>query len=110
MQNLIDKKVASDLWIPPLTIESAEDESKKNLKYNSRTTMAAMRESEPDPIDYGVLHETKSYQGAANFLTLVRNYDMIQRCDFKLENYPFDNQLCFVNVIHVFLFKENYFN
>lgn len=98
MQNLINKNVASDLWIPPLTIESAEDEKKKNLKYDSHTTMAVMRESDADPSKVDTLHETQSYPGAANTLVLVRNYDMVQRCDFKLNNYPFDNQHCFINV------------
>lgn len=98
MQNIIIGKKASNMWIPPLVIESAEDPDQKNLDYDKHTTISVRKESDPDPGKVETLHETLNYTGADNSLALVRNYDLVQLCNFQLDYYPFDHQNCFINV------------
>lgn len=97
MQNIIDEEEARNLWIPPLVIESAEDANEKNLKYDEHTIIAVKKASDPDSFRAEIINESRLFQGAFNPLVLIRNYEVVLRCNFQLSYYPFDHQLCYIN-------------
>ena len=52
----------------------------------------------PEHVDLKKLHETYIYMGSKNILNYHREYFMVFDCDYDLHNYPFDAQLCTIDL------------
>ena len=90
--NTISSLDEEKIWIPqvvffnnPSKLESANDEQAfVTISRNGEKT-----ESPPT-----VLRNVHSYQGSENSLTVSRFYSLPFICDFKMNMYPFDTQIC----------------
>ena len=44
------------------------------------------------------IHEARIYKGDENFLEYSRSYEMVFKCFYNLQNYPFDSQECSIDL------------
>ena len=103
-KNVVGTQQKNLLWIPPLIFNNSEDTTTLSLNrqgmddtmvnlfvergYNNKFSFA-----EPSYLD-----ETYFYKGEENLLLLTTEYNMILHCNYELEDYPFDTQLCTMDV------------
>ena len=81
----------------------------KILKNDEKTRMNVIKEGKPklnSPMD---LHETFIFKGNENILQYKREYQMEMQCEYNLRMYPFDYQVCTIDV-YVPLIKQEYMN
>ena len=52
----------------------------------------------PEVVDMGKVHETYVFMGSKNLLNYHREHFMVFDCDYDLQNYPFDKQLCTIEL------------
>ena len=52
----------------------------------------------PEVVDMGKVHETYVFMGSKNLLNYHREHFMVFDCDYDLHNYPFDTQLCTIEL------------
>ena len=103
-KNVVGTQQKNLLWIPPLIFNNSEDTTTLSINrqgvddtmvnlfvergYNNKFSFA-----EPSYLD-----ETYFYKGEENLLLLTTEYNMILHCNYELEDYPFDTQLCTMDV------------
>ena len=46
------------------------------------------------------LREDEYFEGDENAIVYKRYYEMTLNCEMELQQFPFDNQTCFIAVIH----------
>ena len=93
------KNVVSDsehIWIPTLCFHNTETKATtltdlKSKMYIDRN--GSLTYSTPE-----VLENTHYYKGSENWLTQTRTYDVAFICKYKLLWYPFDTQICHINI------------
>ena len=105
--NIIDEETKKKLWLPPLIFHNSA--ANKILKNDEKTTMNVIKQGKPklnSPMD---LEETRIFRGDENILQYKREYQMEMRCKFNLRMYPFDYQICTIDV-HVPYIKQEYMN
>ena len=93
--NVVDRDVLESIWVPPLNFlnvvgnspTEGEDPSLLILKQTEG------RVTGPEEID-----ESIQYEGSENSLVLVKRYQLTHDCPFNLLYYPFDTQLCKLEV------------
>lgn len=104
MENIIDEDVAKELWIPPIIVSTSKT-GNSPLTYDRSTTMVVQRQEEPKPSN-SYLHETNVFRGTKNKLLYMKQFDMDQTCEFDLSLYPFDTQVCAINVTVTTIFQS----
>ena len=103
-KNVVGTQQKNLLWIPPLIFNNSEDTTTLSINrqgvddtmvnlfvergYNNKFSFAA-----PSYLD-----ETYFYKGEENLLLLTTEYNTILHCNYELEDYPFDTQLCTMDV------------
>lgn len=105
MDNILGHVVAEKLWIPPLYISSSRSDN-SHISYGSRSTIAVSKESQHAISGPQALHETYEFPGRSNTLLFMQTYDLEHICHFKLQYYPFDTQVCSINVTVLRIFEN----
>ena len=92
------------LWIPPLVFNNSDDGRMLSInpEGDGQPMMSLLIERRTDNnfdvASPSVLDETHFYKGNENLLVLSTEYNMILHCNYKLEDYPFDTQICNMEV------------
>ena len=102
--NIIDDETARSLWIPPLEIPEALTEC--HFEYDKVSSLQVAKQSEGNATGIEHLHEGMEFDGSVIPLMLTKQLQLKHSCMFRLENYPFDVQLCKMKV-GLALFADN---
>ena len=70
--------------------------------------MTILRDGRPRTSPLEMLNNNHLYEGKANNISIARNHSEDFECDFNMEYYPFDIQICTMNFIlgvcvHIYL-------
>ena len=94
--NLIDAKTRQKIWIPPLIFSNTADN--KILYNDEKTMMLIKREGNFTLNSDKELHEYNIFRGNENTIEYLREYHFIFQCNYDLANFPFDEQICTIDV------------
>ncbi|XP_068230942.1 uncharacterized protein [Palaemon carinicauda] len=98
MKNLLSNTIANkvqdpeNVWQPTMQIEDGST-SLADVMSRSKTLMVE-KESKPIPDDEARVHEDDIYLGSENTLYLYEVSTIGFTCQFQLQRYPFDKQMC----------------
>ena len=84
------------LWIPQLIFTN--NLRLASLEVDDYSSLTIKRMGEPLLTGDTVIIENHLFNGAENQLQYNDTYELEFHCDFNLENYPFDFQVCFIKV------------
>ena len=85
-----------NIWIPKLRFHNTE--SKATTLSDSESWITIKSEGNFSNSDVVSLENTRNYIGSENKLTQTRTYNINFLCNYKLGWYPFDTQICFMNI------------
>ena len=90
-------ELINKLWIPQLIFSN--DLMMTNIEKDGIPSLTVRRREQPILTSDNEITENYLFEGATNQLMLNNTYDLELHCDFNLENYPFDLQVCYIQVI-----------
>jgi hypothetical protein len=88
--------IDENIWIPKLRFHNTE--SKATTMSDSESWITIKREGNFSYSDAGSLENTHNYVGSENEITQTRTYNINFICNYMLGYYPFDTQICFMNI------------
>ena len=94
--NIINDETRESIWIPPLIFSNSKDN--EILKNDEKTIISILKMAQPKFNSYKELHETTVYEGSQTLIKYHRKYSMIIICHYQLQYYPFDHQICTIDV------------
>ena len=86
------------MWIPSLTFANSDDAARTIVDKDTILAIDRKIGSHPSPNSLEEVHENLIYSGNQSTLRLMRLYTMPLNCKFNLRLYPFDNQICSVEL------------
>lgn len=92
----LSKKWFDQIWLPPLYFHN----TKKNIPIlkGHPIEVDVLKLGKPKPNKLSELHEGTLFSGEENHLKLVSKNDLTYICIFKLSRFPFDIQVCNVEI------------
>ena len=84
------------LWIPQLIFTN--DLQQASIEFDHSSSLTVRRMGKPKLSSDTDIFEDYIFEGAENQLLYNDTYSLDLYCDFKLENYPFDFQICLIKV------------
>ena len=103
-KNVVGKDQQKLLWIPPLVFNNSDDGRTLSVHHEGEgqpmmsILIERRKDNRFDVAGPSVLDETHFYKGHENLLVLSTEYNMVLHCNYKLEDYPFDTQICNMEV------------
>ena len=94
--NIISMDDRKKMWIPPLVLNNTDENIKVQNDEDANIVVRRLGRHVIAPIEE--LNENYVYSGAENNIIFGIGYVNTQGCNFKLENYPFDTQVCQIEV------------
>ena len=104
--NILEEKNRLSIWMPPLQFTNTP---KRILENDDETTISVIRTGKYVLNEINELHEARVFKGDENMMRYSRNYQKDFRCEYELAYYPFDTQICNIE-IEVPEFFKNYIN
>jgi hypothetical protein len=95
--NYFGNSELNDVWLPRMIFANSMDED--SLKFDDLSSVIVQRKGPRTLNSYSELQENELFDGENNPFVYNRTYDLNLSCIFKLENYPFDYQNCFIEVM-----------
>ena len=86
------------IWIPQLIFRNSLEDV--NIVNDAFSSLLVDKESSGILNSKKEIQENEVYEGEFNPFVYQRIYDLVLKCEFGLAKYPFDWQLCFVQVRH----------
>ena len=95
-KNTIGKEEMAMIWTPPIIFNNTlEVETSRQNGFSKIFIDKQGKHFVPPP---SIIDETFHYTGSDNALYLLAEYDLVLYCKFELECYPFDTQMCTIEV------------
>ena len=95
-KNMIRQNDTSSIWIPPIVFNNSETSTR--ISPNIHPSIFVHKLGPPTTALPSILDETYFYAGSANMLVLISEFDTMYSCKFSLGCYPFDTQICTIEV------------
>ena len=95
--NLIGGEEKNLVWIPPLIFNSTD--SNEMIVNNPSSNMFVRKRGAGEFFDLSNVNEGTIYKGSENPLLFTSKYVSTHHCVFELHYYPFDTQICEIQVI-----------
>ena len=95
--NALSTSDLNSIWLPLIVYDNTDqkEQTRLGMDWEWGTTVAVTREEEnPERSGVEVVDETEVFQGAENTLTMNQTYTWEFQCQYVLERYPFDTQVC----------------
>ena len=92
--NIVDPM--TEIWIPKLLFSNANEN--RFTEYDDKATVSVIKAGPPELVGLNILHETYTYKGSGNYLDFYREYFLVFKCVYDLQNYPFDTQYCTIDL------------
>ena len=98
--NVLSHEKAQSLWIPDLLFYNSADSDQDDIDLRSgkNQQISIMRESEGEWLDISNVMEEKVYKGRENSIVFNAFYVNQFQCDYNLRKYPFDTQICTIDL------------
>ena len=90
--NIPNKDVIDKLWVPTIIFENTENKYETPLDEKAR--ILVKKEGNFTLSSVHEMEETAYYEGSENGLQYSRDFYLRFKCQFELQNYPFDTQTC----------------
>jgi len=84
-----------ELWIPNIIFDNTENNDVMTLDNIAKVTIS--REGNPEPSDLSVVDEIDIFKGSENRITFDKGFTKTLQCEYQLQLYPFDTQVCTIN-------------
>ena len=84
------------IWFPPLMFSNTVQP--KSIKLEDNSILGVLRTGNGTPAEIGHLHEALHYKSEENQLEMRTTVVSAFKCNFKLVYYPFDVQVCYVEI------------
>ena len=96
LTNLVKEESKSQLWIPPLVFNNTD----ANIVVTDQTNAILFinKQGNHTIAPLTSIDEDFYYKGEENVLVLMGSHEMTFDCNFQLERYPFDSQICKIEV------------
>ena len=94
--NIIDSTTKQKIWIPRLLFSNSNDN--RYTDDDEKTTISIIKSGSPQTVGLNMLHETYIFKGSENYLNYYRKYYMVFKCAYDLHDYPFDTQVCTIDL------------
>ena len=94
--NLIKPEEAKSIWFPSFIFDNTPD--KRRSFIDQKTIMNILRKREGQLSDIQDLENKYIYQGDSNAILYERHYYETFECHFHLHWYPFDTQICHIDI------------
>ena len=110
-KNVIGSNFKQLLWTPPLIFNNSEDTTMLSINRDADQPIVNMfveKEGHFEVADPSHLHEAYFYKGFENPLVLSTEYNLVLHCNYKLQDYPFDTQVCNIEVSIVLKYGDYY--
>ena len=90
--NTLSNTVQSQIWVPALSFPNARQA--EGTLVDDLTLTRILKNGEPRPDDTRNAVEALIYEGVDSRIIMTREYFVKFNCDFDLLMYPFDTQVC----------------
>ena len=94
--NIINDEERQSIWIPPLVFSNSQDNG--ILTNDGKTIISILKMSEPKFNSHKELHNAAIFEGSDTLIKYTREYQMKMICNYELQFYPFDHQICTIDV------------
>ena len=94
--NIINDEERHSIWIPPLVFTNSKDNG--ILQNDEKTIISILKKTKPKFNSYKNLRNAALFEGSDTVIKYTREYQMKMICNYKLHYYPFDNQICTIDV------------
>ena len=90
--NIPDREVFEKLWVPVVIFENTENKHETPMDKKARLVVERRGNYTLAPITE--TEEIAYYKGSESSLQYSRDFYLRLKCQFELQNYPFDKQIC----------------
>ena len=107
--NALTEKDINRIWLPLIVYDNTDQKEVTRLgeKWEWGTTVAVSREEEnPERSGIDEIDEIEYFQGVKNRLTMNQTYTWEFQCNYELQRYPFDTQVCQTQLILILHFAS----
>ena len=94
VKNILTKEEESMIWMPTLIFENTDDNEIVEVDKNSEIMIE--RKGHPKLSSIGDSDEIYEYNGKENPIAFEQVFTKLFGCNFQLQLYPFDTQICYV--------------
>ena len=94
--NILDEKDVNAMWKPPLILSNSLDLA--SIIENKYLLIEVEKQGQGVPENEKVLYEGMTYNGNENDLVMSAKIDNDFACSYQLHNYPFDSQICSIDI------------
>ena len=94
--NMIGSEEKNQIWIPPLVFNNSD--SNQMITNSQSSTVFVHKRGKRELLDISNVNEGDTYKGSENPLVYTADYDLVNHCVFKFYYYPFDTQVCEIQV------------
>jgi hypothetical protein len=84
------------LWLPRLIFSNSYSEA--FIKFDDLSSVIIKRKGKPALNSVSEIHEEEVFDGDSNSFHYNRTYELEFNCNFELQKYPFDRQICHIDV------------
>ena len=95
MENSPTMEEVGKIWIPKIVFDNTENNDVMTLDNIAKVTIS--REGNPEPSDLSVVDEIDIFKGSENRITFDKGFTKTLQCEYQLQLYPFDTQVCTIN-------------
>ena len=98
--NALTQEDIQQLWLPEVIYENTDQKESTRLgvQWEWKTRMIVERNGKETPTDMHTVDETEIFQGKANPLIMFQTYTHKFQCIYDLKKYPFDTQICSIDM------------
>ena len=104
--NILDMAEMKEIWRPSLILSNSED-----MLYvlDNPHLFVQLEKSDTNGtrVDERNLHESMQYMGSENAIHMTARFETQFFCIYKLQRYPFDTQICYVDVLAAHTIKND---
>jgi hypothetical protein len=93
-RNILTEDEKFSIWTPSVVFHNTEDKFISST--NSKTTIIIEKQNDFILSPSSQAWKSKMYKGAENDIHYYDTYSTDFQCDFALNNYPFDTQVCYM--------------
>ena len=90
--NIQDQEIIDKLWVPVIIFENTENKFETPMDKKARLVVKKQGKFTLSPVTETA--EIAYYKGSENSLQYSRDFYLRFKCQFELQNYPFDRQVC----------------
>ena len=97
--NALSNQDIEELWLPYAIFYNTDDKEATRLMEDVDTTLVISRQGDFVRSGLEFTDEVEVFEGGQNKITLRQTHSKEFQCKYKLNNYPFDTQVCSIKIV-----------